>query len=302
MAENSLSRAYICMFKSTKISMMYVGCICCSSLTSCSHIWWKDLKRAQSATGKAERWHSGLWREEQWHSRWRAAVVSSYTGLSQSLSNPRAKPWVAGTRWVFCFSMTKILTHNFVAVIHKKLYTSKSEAFILQSKYLCLHSTSGRRSPAADWHSESLWACHYCCRLGSKLKLWLLIPASFCSFPLFHLALCEAAASHPCRGSSHQALLPTSHLVLTSCSSELLELAVHPQTLPHPKRSNTYPPLHAGKAPFSQAAVQFHIISDTSDWKIHKKKQNYLLGPQGCQKTVQGVLRDVNIGVCSQGN
>lgn len=198
----------------------------------------------KEATGKAEMWHSGLWREGQWWSWWRAAVLSTYTMLSQSLSSLRAKPWITETRLVFCFNKIFIITHDFMEMIHEKPYTSLRAENLSCSQNTCIYTTSARRgSPAAGWYSGSLWASPYCCRPGRKLKLRLLIPKPLWYFPQFHLALFKAMAAHPCRERSHQALLPRSRLVwlYPTCSSKLLRLTVHPQTSLHPRTRNTYP-------------------------------------------------------------
>lgn len=160
---------------------------------------WNEPKEA---IGKAERWHGGLWREGQRWSWWRAAVLSTYTVLSQSLSSLRAKPWITETRWVFCFNKILIITHDFMEMIHEKPYTSlRAEHLSCSQNNLCLHYLSQRWSPAADWYSGSLWASSYCCRLGRNLKLRLLIPKHLWYFPQFHLALFKAMAAHSCRES-----------------------------------------------------------------------------------------------------
>lgn len=133
------------MFKS-KVNMQCVGCMGYNSLTLYGHICWRKIFE-MSPKRPLVRLHSGLWREGQWWSWWRAAVLSTYTVLSQSLSSLRAKPWITETRWVFCFNKILIITHDFMEMIHGKPYTSLRAKRLSCSQNSCVYTTSARGGP-----------------------------------------------------------------------------------------------------------------------------------------------------------
>lgn len=151
----------------------------------------------------------------------------------------------------------------------------KSEAFILQSKYLCLHSTSGRWSPAADWYSRSLWACCYCCRLGSKLKLWLLIPTPLLLPP--PVPPCPLWST-PLQGEFTPSATPKITSCLTVCAVlNCLNWLCTPKHYHIPSPSGWESTILTGCSTVSHNFRYFRL-------KDTPKNQNYLLGPQGCQK------------------
>lgn len=175
-------------------------------------------------------------------------------------------------------------------MIHEKPPVSlKSEALTLQSKYLSKYTFP---QPEVVLSSRLI--------IGVPLSISLLLQAGeqvqalaadthTSSLPLPLLS----NGAHSCKESAHKALLPRSHLghqtrflkvpsvilfdcilcALLNCSSWLCTL----KCLRILKR-NTCPHFHASK---EQGAVEFHVISDTSNWKIHKTSKLHVgsMGP-----------------------
>lgn len=251
------------------------------------------LRKIWSKTGKAERWHHGLWREER-----QGLVPSQCLARPCPLQGQKLELLELGE---FCFNTTKILTHDFVEMMQKKPCFISSAAFILQWKYLCdcgrwnegpgLYHTEV--APAAGTPSGSLWARCYvavreqssgpCCSHSSRR------PPESNGFPLLQ--------------GQHQALLPRSHpaWLHRMCSSKPPRLAV-PSKLTASQKVQHVPSLCCqestlltGWGAVSHHCTNFKLKGNTEKSQLH-------VGSRGAPEGVQGALWDVNTGVCSRGN